>query len=46
MPENTTPAVEARSVTKRFGPTTALDEAGIVIKEGETHALVGRNGAG
>ena len=46
MPESSTPAVEARSVTKRFGPTTALDEAGIVIGEGETHALVGRNGAG
>ncbi|MEV7964976.1 sugar ABC transporter ATP-binding protein [Sphaerisporangium sp. NPDC088356] len=46
MPESTTPAVEARSVTKRFGPTTALDDAGIVIGEGETHALVGRNGAG
>ncbi|WP_343949421.1 sugar ABC transporter ATP-binding protein [Nonomuraea longicatena] len=31
---------------KRFGPTTALDHAGITIAEGETHALVGRNGAG
>ncbi|MDA0642768.1 MULTISPECIES: sugar ABC transporter ATP-binding protein [Nonomuraea] len=31
---------------KRFGPTTALDGAGISIAEGETHALVGRNGAG
>ncbi|WP_231619175.1 sugar ABC transporter ATP-binding protein [Nonomuraea sp. SBT364] len=31
---------------KRFGPTTALDGAGIAIAEGETHALVGRNGAG
>ncbi|WP_248958057.1 sugar ABC transporter ATP-binding protein [Sphaerisporangium perillae] len=41
-----TPAVEARGITKRFGPTTALDGAGIVIGEGETHALVGRNGAG
>jgi simple sugar transport system ATP-binding protein len=39
-------AVEARGITKRFGPTTALDDAGIAIAEGETHALVGRNGAG
>ncbi|MFD1936129.1 MULTISPECIES: sugar ABC transporter ATP-binding protein [Nonomuraea] len=31
---------------KRFGPTVALNGAGITIKEGETHALVGRNGAG
>ncbi|RCG32329.1 sugar ABC transporter ATP-binding protein [Sphaerisporangium album] len=46
MPDSTIPAVEARGVTKRFGPTTALDDAGIAIAEGETHALVGRNGAG
>jgi simple sugar transport system ATP-binding protein len=39
-------AVEALGITKRFGPTTALDGAGIAITEGETHALVGRNGAG
>ncbi|MFI6597870.1 sugar ABC transporter ATP-binding protein [Nonomuraea sp. NPDC050536] len=38
--------VEARNVTKRFGPTTALNGAGIEIAEGETRALVGRNGAG
>ncbi|TDD12403.1 sugar ABC transporter ATP-binding protein [Nonomuraea diastatica] len=38
--------VEARNVVKRFGPTTALDGAGIEIAEGETRALVGRNGAG
>ncbi|MCG5214344.1 sugar ABC transporter ATP-binding protein [Streptosporangium sp. KLBMP 9127] len=39
-------AVEASDITKRYGPTTALERAGIVIAEGETHALVGRNGAG
>ncbi|XVQ89644.1 sugar ABC transporter ATP-binding protein [Microbispora siamensis] len=39
-------AVEARDVTKRFGPTVALDGVGISVAEGETHALVGRNGAG
>jgi simple sugar transport system ATP-binding protein len=38
--------VEARHVTKRFGPTVALNDAGIAIAPGETHALVGRNGAG
>jgi simple sugar transport system ATP-binding protein len=41
-----TAAVEARGITKRFGPTVALNDAGIVIAPGETHALVGRNGAG
>jgi simple sugar transport system ATP-binding protein len=38
--------VEATGVTKRFGATTALADAGIVIAAGSTHALVGRNGAG
>ncbi|WP_433199601.1 sugar ABC transporter ATP-binding protein [Dactylosporangium sp. CS-047395] len=40
------PAVEASSVTKRFGATTALSEVSLRIAPGETHALVGRNGAG
>ncbi|WP_433293525.1 sugar ABC transporter ATP-binding protein [Actinoplanes sp. CA-030573] len=39
-------AVEARGITKRYGATTALDDAGIALTGGETHALVGRNGAG
>ncbi|MDH2427710.1 sugar ABC transporter ATP-binding protein [Sphaerisporangium sp. TRM90804] len=46
MSDTSSPAVEARNITKRYGPTTALDDAGITIAEGETHALVGRNGAG
>ncbi len=41
-----TPLVSASGVTKRYGPTLALDDAGIVIERGQTHALVGRNGAG
>ena len=40
------PVVEAVDITKRFGPTVALDGAGITVRPGETHALVGRNGAG
>ncbi|ONI82653.1 multidrug ABC transporter ATP-binding protein [Saccharothrix sp. ALI-22-I] len=39
-------AVEAAGVTQRFGRTVALDDVGIRVREGETHALVGRNGAG
>jgi simple sugar transport system ATP-binding protein len=41
-----TPAVQADGITKRFGPTVALDDAGLTIEAGRTHALVGRNGAG
>src|SRR5689334_22908421 len=40
------PVVEAVGLGKRFGPTVALDDAGITVAPGETHALVGRNGAG
>jgi simple sugar transport system ATP-binding protein len=39
-------AAEARGITKRYGATTALQDAGILIRPGETHGLVGRNGAG
>src|SRR5947209_4777066 len=42
----TAPLVEATNISKRYGNTIALRDSGIVIEEGETHALVGRNGAG
>ncbi|MFG1922905.1 sugar ABC transporter ATP-binding protein [Cryptosporangium sp. NPDC048952] len=38
--------VEAAGVTKRYGTTVALRDAGLVVNAGATHALVGRNGAG
>ncbi|AJX35673.1 sugar ABC transporter ATP-binding protein [Burkholderia oklahomensis] len=40
------PVVEARTVTKRFGPHTALADVDLCVRPGESHALVGRNGAG
>ncbi|WP_063533992.1 sugar ABC transporter ATP-binding protein [Burkholderia sp. MSMB1589WGS] len=40
------PVVEARAVTKRFGPHTALADVDLCVRPGESHALVGRNGAG
>ncbi|MEM6703519.1 MAG: sugar ABC transporter ATP-binding protein [Acidobacteriota bacterium] len=38
--------LEARGVCKSYGPSLALDEAGVSIAEGEVHALLGANGAG
>ena len=40
------PLLEARSLSKSFGPTRALRDAGIELRAGEIHALVGENGAG
>jgi simple sugar transport system ATP-binding protein len=40
------PAVEAIDVTKRYGPTVALDRVGLQVGPGVAHGLVGRNGAG
>ncbi|WP_030442967.1 sugar ABC transporter ATP-binding protein [Actinoplanes subtropicus] len=40
------PVAEAVGITKRYGPTVALDRAGLTVTAGETHGLVGRNGAG
>lgn len=46
IPERGRFAVRAHNITKRFGATTALSEARLEVREGESHALVGRNGAG
>ncbi len=40
------PLVVAANISKRYGSTIALADAGIVVHAGRTHALVGRNGAG
>jgi len=36
----------ARQINKRFGATIALKDAGITLRCGQVHALVGENGAG
>ncbi|MDQ1486844.1 MAG: simple sugar transport system ATP-binding protein [Actinomycetota bacterium] len=40
------PIIEAAGISKRFGPTVALDDVRLAVEPGEIHALVGRNGAG
>jgi ribose transport system ATP-binding protein len=34
------------NISKRFGPTVALDAVNLRLQKGEVHALVGENGAG
>jgi D-xylose transport system ATP-binding protein len=42
----TTPILEARGITKRFGSVTALRDVTFDLRPGEVHALCGENGAG
>src|SRR6516162_230129 len=46
MHDEVVPVAEAIGISKRFGATVALHQAGIAVAPGEAHALVGRNGAG
>ncbi|XHR27891.1 MAG: sugar ABC transporter ATP-binding protein [Chthoniobacteraceae bacterium] len=38
--------LEASGIYKHYGPATALGGAGIALRQGEIHALLGENGAG
>ena len=38
--------LEMKSITKRFGPVTALSNVNLAVADGEIHAIVGENGAG
>lgn len=40
------PLLELRNVSKRFGATQALREAGLSVYPGEVHGLLGANGSG
>ena len=42
----TTPVMELRNVTKRFGSVIALRDVSISVQAGEVHCLLGDNGAG
>ncbi len=39
-------AIDARGITKVYGPTAALAGADLQVRPGEIHALLGENGAG
>ncbi|MEK7403352.1 MAG: ATP-binding cassette domain-containing protein [Gemmatimonadota bacterium] len=40
------PALELRGIHKRFGEVAALTDAGLVVRHGTVHAVLGENGAG
>lgn len=45
-PEDQTPLLEVRHITKRFAGVTALRNVSISVAKGEVHAVIGENGAG
>ena len=46
MDAASSPVVEMRNISKRFGSFIAIHDASLDIRRGEIHALVGENGAG
>jgi ribose transport system ATP-binding protein len=40
------PVASIQNVTKRFGPTLAVDDVSVAFAPGRVHALMGENGAG
>lgn len=43
---SSTPLVEMRDITKRFGNNTVVDNISFDVRAGEVHVLAGENGAG
>ncbi len=42
----TTPVLETRNLTRRFGGLTAVDNLSLALPSGQLHAIIGPNGAG
>jgi ABC-type uncharacterized transport system ATPase subunit len=40
------PILTVTSIAKRYGPVTALEDAGLAVEPGEIHGLIGPNGSG
>jgi ABC-2 type transport system ATP-binding protein len=45
-PGTATPVIEVRDLTRRFGPTVAVDRVSLVVNKGEIFGFFGPNGAG
>src|SRR5215211_8442439 len=46
LPPGSPPALEMRSISKRFPGVVALDRVDFSVRSGEIHSLIGQNGAG
>ena len=44
--EGQPPALRVAGLSKRFGPTVALEGVDVSVRAGEVHAVIGENGAG
>lgn len=42
----TSPAIDARGLTKRYGEVVAVEDLSLRVSAGEIYALLGLNGAG
>jgi ribose transport system ATP-binding protein len=46
VPDAAAPILEARELSKSFGPVEVLRDVALSVRPGEVHAIIGENGAG